>query len=69
MPYPPKPDEIDATKAISACEEGWIRCDKCGNLLLYVENAVSAVLLVFCRKCKVTYRLILGVDIDLDGIS
>lgn len=67
MPYQeaPKDEDIDDTIAMERAEGGWVRCSECGNRLCYVEEVQVAVLVLYCWKCKKSYRVLLGMPIAL----
>lgn len=62
---PEGPNKPDSTVVFSSDYKGWVRCS-CGQLLLWVEFSRSSCIIAYCRKCKKTWRVLLGADLDID---
>lgn len=60
--------DIDEEIVCNPTGPQWMRHNQCGHRFFYLFDAVSAVLAVYCPKCKMNVLLIIGVDIkDLDS--
>lgn len=43
-------------------QDTWVSCPDCGNYLFWLEFSHSSAVLVWCRTCKKTWRVLLGID-------
>lgn len=61
-----KPHDPDGTLAFGRdLRDVWIDCPDCRNHMFWLEFSHTSCVRVWCRTCRKTWRVLLGVDTSL----